>query len=280
MNWKAVGVETGKTYATGTHADCVRVINERISNHDWGREGTRSDATITHKEAIRVMPENKQIVNPDEEKEIELLRIHFRESEAAEKAQAAAARTERERKRKAERETRRILEMKVREEQREADRDAKRIEKEREKAERMALAEQLKAKQKERAERAKEKLARMPRIVSDNPKSMKWTEEEENFLLENHEMDLYDLLELMRAYRPKLTINALTTRLHVVRKKNGIKSARKYTHWTPEMDAYILENYRSMESCDMAVVFGVTRTSLYQRIIKLRNEGHELERAK
>ena len=28
MNWKAVGVETGKLYATGTHADCSRAINE------------------------------------------------------------------------------------------------------------------------------------------------------------------------------------------------------------------------------------------------------------
>ena len=40
MNWKAVGVETGKIYATGTHADCVRVINERISNNDWHMDGT------------------------------------------------------------------------------------------------------------------------------------------------------------------------------------------------------------------------------------------------
>ena len=274
MNWKAVGVETGKIYATGTHADCSRAVNE-------GK----------HKEAIWFMPEGKQVMlEVDEEKEIELLRIQFEESEAAEKAQAAAAQTERERKQKAEREARRILEMKVREEQREAKRVAMFIEKGRKIAERMELAKQQKAKQKERserakekiarAERAKEKLAKVPRIVSDNPKSMKWTEEEESFLLENHEMELYDLLELMRAYRPKLTINALTTRLHVVRKKNGIKSARKYTHWTPEMDAYILENYGSMESCEMAVVFGVSRTSLYQRIIKLRHEGHELERAK
>lgn len=28
MNWKAVGIETGTIYATGTHADCSRAVNE------------------------------------------------------------------------------------------------------------------------------------------------------------------------------------------------------------------------------------------------------------
>lgn len=28
MNWKAIGIETGKIYATGTHADCSRAVNE------------------------------------------------------------------------------------------------------------------------------------------------------------------------------------------------------------------------------------------------------------
>ena len=28
MIWKAIGIETGKTYATGTHADCSRAVNE------------------------------------------------------------------------------------------------------------------------------------------------------------------------------------------------------------------------------------------------------------
>ena len=28
MNWKVVGIETGKIYATGTHADCSRAVNE------------------------------------------------------------------------------------------------------------------------------------------------------------------------------------------------------------------------------------------------------------
>ena len=32
MTHKAVGVETGKIYATGTHQQCVRAVNERISN--------------------------------------------------------------------------------------------------------------------------------------------------------------------------------------------------------------------------------------------------------
>lgn len=101
MNWKAVGIETGKVYATGSHADCVRKVNERISNHNWDREGTRSDATITHKEAIRVMPEGQHIeTKADAEKELELLRIRFKQAAIAEKAQAKAEQEERERARK------------------------------------------------------------------------------------------------------------------------------------------------------------------------------------
>jgi len=50
MNWKAVGLESGKTYATGTHADCSRAVNE-------GK----------HKEAIRVMSESQRIVSDEEE---------------------------------------------------------------------------------------------------------------------------------------------------------------------------------------------------------------------
>lgn len=276
MNWKAIGIETGKTYATGTKAECIRMINERVSNND--RECTRSDVIIRHEEAIRVMPEWQHIETAEDiEKELELLREKFRQAAIVEKTQAATSQTERERKRNAAYKAKRIFQAKKREAQQEARRNEKRIEKECEKAERMELAEQLKAKRKERAERAKEKLLRTPRIVSDNPTSIKWTEEEESFLLENHEMDMYDLLELMRSYRPKLTINALTTRLHIVRKKNGLKPERNYTHWSPEMDAYILENYGTIGSCDMAIVFGVSRTALYQRVIKLRREGHKLE---
>lgn len=101
MNWKAVGIDTGKVYATGTKADCVRMINERISNHNWDRDGTRSDATITHKEAIRVMPEGQRIpTSEDEEKEIELLRIRFKQAAMMERRQAEAEKMERERARK------------------------------------------------------------------------------------------------------------------------------------------------------------------------------------
>ena len=32
MTWKAVGIETGTIYAIGTHQQCVRAVNERISN--------------------------------------------------------------------------------------------------------------------------------------------------------------------------------------------------------------------------------------------------------
>ena len=52
MNWKAVGLGSGKTYATGTHADCIREIGEG-----------------EHVEAIRVMREGEYIRTEDEQLE-------------------------------------------------------------------------------------------------------------------------------------------------------------------------------------------------------------------
>ena len=64
MNWKAVGIETGKLYATGSHAECSRAVNERVSNID-GRQNER----IEHSEAIRVMREGEYIQTEDEQLE-------------------------------------------------------------------------------------------------------------------------------------------------------------------------------------------------------------------
>lgn len=52
MTWKAVGLGSGKTYATGTHADCIRAIGEG-----------------EHVEAIRVMREGEYIRTEDEQLE-------------------------------------------------------------------------------------------------------------------------------------------------------------------------------------------------------------------
>lgn len=64
MTWKAVGIETGKLYATGSHAECSRAVNERVSNID-GRQNER----IEHSEAIRVMCEGEYIRTEDEQLE-------------------------------------------------------------------------------------------------------------------------------------------------------------------------------------------------------------------
>ena len=64
MTWKAVGIETGKIYATGSHAECSRAVNERVSNID-GRQNER----IEHSEAIRVMREGEYIRTEDEQLE-------------------------------------------------------------------------------------------------------------------------------------------------------------------------------------------------------------------
>ena len=50
MTWKAVGIETGKLYATGSHAECSRAVNERVSNID-GRQNER----IEHGNPERVL---------------------------------------------------------------------------------------------------------------------------------------------------------------------------------------------------------------------------------
>ena len=64
MTWKAVGIKTGKLYATGSHAECSRAVNERVSNID-GRQNER----IEHSEAIRVMREGEYIRTEDEQLE-------------------------------------------------------------------------------------------------------------------------------------------------------------------------------------------------------------------
>ena len=64
MTHKAVGIETGTIYATGTHQQCVRAVNERVSNID-GRQNER----IEHSEAIRVMREDEYIRTEDEQLE-------------------------------------------------------------------------------------------------------------------------------------------------------------------------------------------------------------------
>ena len=79
MTWKAVGIETGKLYATGTHQQCVRAVNERISNTGQV-DGIGRAVTLRQTEAIRIYRAGQQFETDAEylermEKEMRLLEI-------------------------------------------------------------------------------------------------------------------------------------------------------------------------------------------------------------
>ena len=105
MTHKAVGIETGTIYATGTHQQCVRAVNERISNTGQV-DGIGRAVTLQQTEAIRIYRAGQQFETDAEylermEKEMRLLEIQAkqRKQEKAEQRKAeqkAAARAERE----------------------------------------------------------------------------------------------------------------------------------------------------------------------------------------
>lgn len=56
MNYEAIGLETKTVYATGTHADCSRAVNHLVSDKRLYRPDERSYGTIRHRETIRIVP--------------------------------------------------------------------------------------------------------------------------------------------------------------------------------------------------------------------------------
>ena len=79
MTHKAVGIETGTIYATGTHQQCVRAVNERISNTGQV-DGIGRAVTLQQTEAIRIYRAGQHFETEAEyldrmEKEMRLLEI-------------------------------------------------------------------------------------------------------------------------------------------------------------------------------------------------------------
>ena len=112
MTHKAVGIETGTIYATGTHQQCVRAVNERISNTGQV-DGIGRAVTLRQTEAIRIYRAGQQFETDAEylermEKEMRLLEI-----------QAEQRKQEKAEQRKRERIQQREMEAKARREQQE-----------------------------------------------------------------------------------------------------------------------------------------------------------------
>ncbi len=79
MNWKAVGLETNKTYIVGTHADCSRYVNEMVSRTDEVDAIGRA-VTLKHEETLRILPEHAEVETEAEwnermEKECRLINL-------------------------------------------------------------------------------------------------------------------------------------------------------------------------------------------------------------
>ena len=128
MTHKAVGIETGTIYATGTHQQCVRAVNERISNTGQV-DGIGRAVTLQQTEAIRIYRAGQQFETDAEylermEKEMRLLEI-----------QAEQRKQEKAEQRKQERIRQREMEAKARREQQEELRLLKAEQKRRERAE-------------------------------------------------------------------------------------------------------------------------------------------------
>ena len=188
MNWKAVGVETGKIYATGSHADCVRVINERISNTGEVDVIGRS-VTLKHDEAIRIIQEGQHIETEAEwnermEKECQLMNL---------KAQKTRDRT-----------------------------------------------------------------------APTNP--VKWTQEKDDFILENSDMNNTDLSDFFNeTFKEQSSLSSIRNRLHKLRSDRGI-DLTKGVIWRPDEDDYLLANHQNKSANEIADHLGRTKGAVASRI--------------
>jgi len=187
MNWKAVGIDTGKVYATGTKADCVRMINERISNHDI--EGARSDLVLKHVEAIRIIQEGQHIETEAEwnerlEKECRLINLQSKN-----------------------------------------------------KRDRTAPTNQV-----------------------------SWTQEKEDFILENSDMNNTDLSDFFNeTFGVESSLSSIRNRLHKLRSERGI-DLTKGVVWRDEEDEYLLVNHKNKSAKEIADHLGRTKSAVASRI--------------
>ena len=188
MNWKAVGIKTGTIYATGTHQQCVRAVNERISNTGQV-DGIGRAVTLQHDEAIRIIQEGQHIETEAEwnermEKECQLMNL---------KAQKTRDRT-----------------------------------------------------------------------APTNP--VKWTQEKDDFILENSDMNNTDLSDFFNeTFKEQSSLSSIRNRLHKLRSDKGI-DLTKGVIWKQAEDEYLLVNYRNKSAKEIADHLGRTKGAVASRI--------------
>ena len=188
MNWKAVGIKTGTIYATGTHQQCVRAVNERISNTGQV-DGIWRAVTLQHDEAIRIIQEGQHIETEAEwnermEKECQLMNL---------KAQKTRDRT-----------------------------------------------------------------------APTNP--VKWTQEKDDFILENSDMNNTDLSDFFNeTFKEQSSLSSIRNRLHKLRSDKGI-DLTKGVIWKQAEDEYLLVNYRNKSAKEIADHLGRTKGAVASRI--------------
>ena len=276
MTHKAVGIETGTIYATGTHQQCVRAVNERISNTGQV-DGIGRAVTLQQTEAIRIYRAGQQFETDAEylermEKEMRLLEI-----------QAEQRKQEKAEQRKRERIQQREMEAKVRREQQEELRRLKaeqlrRLKAEQKRRERVEIA-RVEAEQKatERAEREARKLEREAQtaLAQANKKQQqpKWSPEEEAYLRTNMYEDAETLIHaIWERFGRRLNYNSLNTKKSVLRRKYGMQTAHEHK-WTEEDDAYIIANYNRMTGEQIGAHIGKKKQAVWVRVRKLKDAG-------
>ena len=245
MNWKAVGIKTGTIYATGTHQQCVRAVNERISNTGQV-DGIGRAVTLRQTEAIRIYRAGQQFETDAEylermEKEMRLLEI-----------QAEQRKQEKAEQRKRERIRQREMEAKARREQREELR--------------LLKAEQ---KRRERAEIAQTALAQ----ANKKQQQPKWSPEEEAYLRTNMYEDADTLIPaIWERFGRRLNYNSLNIKKSVLRRKYGMQTAHEHK-WSPEDDAYLIANYNRMTGEQIGAHIGKKKQAVWVRARKLKDAG-------
>ena len=253
MTHKAVGIKTGTIYATGTHQQCVRAVNERIGNTGQV-DGIGRAVTLQQTEAIRIYRADQQFETDAEylermEKEMRLLEI-----------QAEQRKQEKAEQRKQERIRQREMEAKARREQQEELR--------------LLKAEQ---KRRERAEREARKLEREAQaaLAQANKKQQqpKWSPEEEAYLRTNMYEDADTLIPaILERFGRRLNYNSLNTKKSVLRRKYGMQTAHEHK-WSPEDDAYLIANYNRMTGEQIGAHIGKKKQAVWVRVRKLKDAG-------
>lgn len=272
MTHKAVGIDTGTIYATGTHQECVRAVNERISN--TGQVDVIGRAvTLQHTEAIRIFRAGQHFETEAEylermEKEMRLLEI-----------KAEQKRVEEEEKRKAERQQKRLAEIEkarlLREEKKKqaivhgnrkivwTPQEIAFLKSNHGKLQRAEMAKQL-GKTKAQIVNQINRMLQEGELIKINKT---WTDADEAYIIANYgksnRMDIADYLGV--------TDSQIRARIHKMREQGKLE--RKSHKWTEEEDAYIFAHYRKMSVAKMADALGKSISQMRGRINNLRYAG-------